>query len=386
MDTLPLNETPVNKKNSSKKKKVSITRPLEQKETGTQHKKLSEYQQTKPEQLSMFELTKPNEKSYFNSIEFYDAIPKYCWDKQKKSSTAIQILQRSFSHKGIDYEVMIQPATLKDKMGNLKTCFPGEREELVEDALRKLACEGKAVFLDDSASVTFTLYEVEQELKRMGHWHNKEEIKEAIMVCNQSHIKVMTKDGKAILGANFFVAVGLQTQEDWKGHGKKTQACIIFNPLVTKCIKEKTFRLLNYDKSMSYKRVLARWFHKRLSHNYTQASPNDPYTIKLSTILRDSGMTSYKNLRDNNIKVKKALNEMKEKEVLEKYDIHLTLQGRKIVEAKFTIYPHPSLISEVKFANKRYYEMKTEEHKREIDQHLQTMKNTLFKELDNKNR
>lgn len=379
MDTLPLNETPVNKKNSSKKKKVPITQSLEQKETGTQHKKLSEYQQTKPEQLSMFELTKPNEKSYFNSIEFYDAIPKYCWDKQKKSSTAIQILQRSFSHKGIDYEVMIQPATIEGKNGNLKTCFPGEREEIVEDVLRKLACEGKGLFLDDSAAVTFTLYEVEQELKRIGHSFNKNQIKEAILVCSKSNMEIKTKDGKRVLIASFFVAVGLQTQEDWKGHGKKTQAYIIFNPLVTKCIKEKTFRLLNYDISMSYKRVLARWFHKRLSHNYTQASPNDPYTIKLSTILRDSGMTSYKNLRDNNNIVKKTLDEMKAKEVLEKYDVYLTLEGRKIVEAKFTIYPHPSFISEVKFANKHYYDLRPEEHKRKIDQHLQTMKNTLFK-------
>ncbi len=383
MDNIQPNASSVNENNanssSENKNSVSENNPAELKEIGASKKKLEEYRQSRPEQISLFELKKSEERAYSNSIEFYDAIPKYLWVKQAKKEN-LRMLQRNFVHKGIEYEVLIQPATIKDKNGNLKTCFPGEREELVEDALRKLACEGKAVFLDDSAAVMFTLYEIEQELKRMGHGFNKNQIKEAIMICNQTHIKVETKDRKQIVGSNLFVAVGLQTQEDWKGHGKKTQAFIIFNPLVTKSIKEKTFRILNYDKSMSYKRTLARWFHKRLSHNYTQAAQDSPYSIKMSTILRDSGMTTYKNLYDNIAKVKQALEEMKENEVIEKYEVIPTLEGRKIVEAKFTIIPHPSFIAEVKFANKQYYNLRPEEQKREIEQHLKTIKGNLFKE------
>mgnify|MGYP001577284826 CR=1 FL=1 len=381
MDNLPPNASPVNENvsncSSENKKPVSEKNPPALKEMEPSKKKLEEYRQSRPEQIALFELKKAEEKPYSNLIEFYDAIPKYLWVKQTKKEN-LRLLQRNFVHKGIEYEVLIQPATIKDKNGNLKTCFPGEREELVEDALRKLACEGNAVFLDDSAGVLFTLYEIEQELKRMGHSHNKNEIKEAIMICNQTHLKVETKDRKVIVGANIFVAVGLQTQENWKGHGKKTEAFIIFNPLVTKSIKEKTFRLLNYDKSMSYKRTLARWFHKRLSHNYIQAAENSPYSIKVSTIIRDSGMKQYKNLRDNIYQVKLALEEMKEKEVIEKYEVSTILEGRKIVEAKFEIIPHPSFIAEVKFANKQYYLLKPEERKREIDHYLKTMKDNLF--------
>ncbi len=99
----------------------------------------------------------------------------------------------------------------------------------------------------------------------------------------------------------------------------------------------------------------------------------------MSTILRDSGMATYKNLYDNISKVKQALEEMKEKEVIEKYEVIPTLEGRKIVEAKFTIIPHPSFIAEVKFANKRYYNLRPEERKQEIEQHLKTIKGNLFK-------
>ncbi len=382
MTNLPPTDSSVNENvstcSSENKNSAPENNPLELKENGTSQKKLEEYRQSRPEQIALFALTKADERAYSNSIEFYDAIPKYLWAKQTKKEN-LRLLKRSFIHKGFDYEVSIQPATIEDKNGNFKTCFPGEREELVEDALRKLACEGKAIFLDDSAAVMFTLYEIEQELKRMGHWHNKEQIKEAIMVCNKSNIEVKTKDGKGVMGASFFVSVGLQTQEDWKGHGKKTQAFIIFNPLVTKSIKEKTFRLLNYDKSMAYKRTLARWFHKRLSHNYIQAAQNSPYGIKVSTIIRDSGMKQYKNICNNIYRVQDALNEMKEKEVIEKYESINIFEGRKIVDAKFSIVPHPSFIAEVKFANKQFYNLRPEEQKREIEQHLKTIKGSLFK-------
>src|SRR6266446_2723109 len=40
---------------------------------------------------------------------------------------------------------------------------------------------------------------------------------------------------------------------------------------------------------MSYTYRLSRWLHKRLAHNYTQAGMLQPYTIRMSTILRDSG-------------------------------------------------------------------------------------------------
>jgi hypothetical protein len=40
---------------------------------------------------------------------------------------------------------------------------------------------------------------------------------------------------------------------------------------------------------MQYRYRLSRWLHKRLAHNYVQASMLAPYTIRLSTILRDSG-------------------------------------------------------------------------------------------------
>ena len=338
-------QKPAKKKKAIKSKKQSVI---------LKSKKLEDYDRSKPYQLEFFEITEPENQHYSNTIELYDAIPKYVWRSQKRNATGnLQPLEREFVHKKNNYIVIIQPASIKQKDGNFIDIHPGQREELVEDALRKLACTGHGTFLDDHASVTFTLYQLQQELKKMGHTYNLNEIKEAITVCAKSNMELKTKDGQALFISTFFDTVGLKTQEDWKGFGKKTTAYIRFNPLVTESIKARSYRLLNYDKSMSYRRVLARWMHKRLSHNYIQASLREPYTIKLLTIIRDSGVNKYPSIRNNIVKVTEALDEMKEKQILSSFEMEKILDGRKIIDAKFTLYPHPSFVSEVVKSNKR---------------------------------
>ena len=187
----------------------------------------------------------------------------------------------------------------------------------------------------------------------MGHGYNINEIKEAIMVCASSTIEIKGEDGKSVMISNIFTAVGLQTKDDWSNHGKKSKAYIQFNPLVSDSIKKKTFRQLNYDTCMSYRLVLARWLHKRMSHNYKQASPNYPYTIKLSTIIRDSGVKQYKQISSNINQVAKALDEMKEKKIILGCEEEKIKDGRKIADVKYTLTPHPHFTSEVMKANKR---------------------------------
>jgi len=59
-----------------------------------------------------------------------------------------------FQHRGETYKVTIRPARLTGRDGMDKEYYPGPREELVEEALRKLACDRlNGVYLDDQAGV-----------------------------------------------------------------------------------------------------------------------------------------------------------------------------------------------------------------------------------------
>ncbi|MBI1829276.1 MAG: hypothetical protein HYR87_07380 [Thaumarchaeota archaeon] len=323
-------------------------------------KKLEEFEQTKPSDLTLFEMLEPEHKTYSNTIEMYDFIPKYVWGKVKRilvkevNREVLPILERGFEYRGNKYKVRITPVAITDKDGVEKDCYPGEKEEIVEDVLRKLVCEGEGVFLDGQAGVLFSLYKIRKELERIGHEYSNDQIKEALAIGSGTIVEVTTEDGTSVFRSHIFDAVGLQTFEDWKNAGTRTTCYVQFNPLVTNCIKNKSFRQINYETIMGYKNVIARQLHKRMSHHYTQASLTNPYHILLTTMIRDFGLTVYEELRWNLNYVKEGLEEMKKNEVVLDYKTEKTLDAKrrnKIIDVKFIITPHPNFSNETRQIN-----------------------------------
>ena len=99
---------------------------------------------------------------------------------------------------------------------------------------------------------------------------------------------------------------------------------------------------------MSFKKMLSRWLYKRMSHLYS-ASKSAPYSILLSTIIRDSGMTTYSNISDTIKKVQTSLNEMQKKGLIESYTtepIKDHRNKRKFADCKFTLIAGKNLLSD----------------------------------------
>jgi hypothetical protein len=316
--------------------------------TGT--KSLEQYKQDKPTQLNFFE-----HDEYSNTIEHYDFIPLHVWGKPDRvNGQYLKTIKREYEYKGVKYEVEIEPARIKDKKGVEKEYYPGQREELVEDALRKLVCEGQGMFLDGQAAVKFTVYQLQQELKSKGHSYSRKQIKDALSICTKAKIIMTLDDGDKVISGKLAV-LGLREHDQWANKTQKFSYAV-FHPLVTRGIKNGTFRLINYDKTMTYRSVIARQLHKRMSHHFTQASIANSYNILLTTIIRDFGLTPYKQLRDNLRDVLAALEEMKEKEVISFYEVEKMFDTRrrnKMVDAKLTLFPDRHFTSEVIQANKQ---------------------------------
>ena len=342
-------------------------------------KRLEDYKQSKPEQLTLFELLSPEDKQYSNTIELYDFIPKYVWGKVERiQGQFLPSLEREFECRGIHYKVKIRPARMDDptdKEKKEKDYYPGKREELIEDALRKLICEGQGVFLDDHAGVCFTLTKLQEELMNMGHSYSKDEIKDGLLICSRTGLDICTIDGNTMVSANMFITLGLTSRNDWENNAD-TKCFVRFNPLVTTGIKNKTFRQIDYATTMKYKSVIARQLHKRLSHHYTQASMLEKYQILLSTIIREFGLTLYADVRNNLRDVKFALDEMLVKEIeveengqivkkevgiIANYKIEKKFDSnnkRKMEDALITIVTYKNFNSEMKRANARQSEIK----------------------------
>jgi hypothetical protein len=323
-------------------------------------KKFEEYEKKTEktvEQLKFFNLLQLGDR-YSQTLELYDFIPKYVWGKVERiNGEFLRPITRNFECRGNRYQITVKPASIRDKDGVYRNYFPSKREELVEDVLRKLATMGNAILLDDQAAVTFTLYQLQKELKNKGHGYKIQDIKDALFILAETHLELTSADGQRVIKANMIESLGLQTRDDWKGNGTKTRAFVRFNPLVTAAIKAKEIRLINYETAMSLANVIARQLFKRMSHNYIQAAKDKTFNIGLLTLIRDFGLTVYPELRNNLREVLKALEELKEKNVILEYTVEKTLeanQRNKMIDALFTIQTTTDFNNEMKYvANKR---------------------------------
>lgn len=324
---------------TTKKSKKELEKP----------KLFSQHKQEKPHQLTLFELLK-DEEEYSHTVELYDFMPKYVWGKvERVGGVYLPTLRREFECRGRKYSLEIAPARITDGDTEIE-CFPSKREEMVEDALRKMMAEGQGIFLDGEAGISFTLYQLQKELKNTGHSYSTQQIKQALTILARTSIELKSEDAEIEIYFSPIETLG------FKGKNDEKQTFVRFSPLVTKSIQERSFRLINYEQVMSYKSVIARLLHKRLSHHYTQASMTDPYHFLLTTAIRDFGLTKQEQLRNNQIEVEKALEEMKGKNVVLNFKTDKVIESAaraKLLDVKFNLQPHPYFVSDVKKANVR---------------------------------
>ncbi len=329
------------------------------KDTTEPKKKLAAFKQNMPVQLEMFSSFG---QEYSRSIELYDFIPKYFRGKKVKriEGKYLEALDRSFSFRGIMYNVTISPARIikKDSSGNIiseKDYYPGKKEEIVEEVLKKMACSGKGVFLEDSNSnylgVLFSLYEVQKELLAVGKSYNIPDIKLAILINNKANIDLVEagRINDPIISESIFPTIGL-TPKSKTGDQK---AWVRFNSLVTKSVLTKTFRSYNYSVSMSISGDLATYIFKRISHIYIYAAPNKTYDIKMKRLLNEGGFTIQPSIKHNERTVDRNLDELIDKDILIKYiKEECFIEGKKKpIDIYYHLYPHSKFWKEMKKFN-----------------------------------
>jgi hypothetical protein len=296
--------------------------------------------QLENQQLTIFQHLDNPELS--NTIDLYDGIPYPVFDPKDQQRPFVE---REFTHKKQQYQLTITPAQLKTKDNTIKKVYPGEREELVEQALRKLACEGQIRVYEKQAGVQFTLYQLQQELKAYKHTASIVQIKEALEICRRTAIDLVWEVGgrKSQSFGNLFHDMGLVTKADWNASGKESHAYVVFHPLVTKSIIENSFRQINYVRYMKLKNYLSRWVYRKMSHNFIQADwKSSQYTLSLNTIVQGSGISLYDSIPNTIRRVRRSLDQLAKNDIITDYETTPKKDGRRISGAVFALHPSKS--------------------------------------------
>lgn len=294
---------------------------------------------------------------YSYTVELYDLMPKYAWAGQTSKDGRLPNIKRAFDHLSSHFEVTITPARIESEEGIAEDRHPGKTEELIEDILRKFVAEGRGIAKGGRLGVKFTLYEVAQELKRVGHSRSIEEIKTALRIMAGCSIRLVGRraDGSRLDITNPLLGpLYLATREDWAAVGKGEQCYVEFHPLVESGAAKGQIRLVSYETCMRYRSVLAKYIHKRMSHNFKQARTEFAYTMGVTKLVLEAGMSPrpYPTKTMSQV-VARALDEMIECNVVAKYtsEPRLDPQTGKTLDVLVSIYPTHAFVEDVKAAN-----------------------------------
>jgi hypothetical protein len=313
-----------------------------------------------------------------NTFELWDSIPRYsisqlAMSKMREKRGWLDLLELDFECRGIRYNALIQAAQVKERTrdGMTRTIayYPSANEELVEEALRKLAVDQKHGFYDcdtDKAAsgVAFSLYQLRDELKQRGHARSFDEIKLSLSILSGSVIEILayTPQGKkevVSVKSAYLPYVASVTRRDRK-HDPSARWLVNFHPLVTLKMNNLSYRQFNYCRLMKHTTQLARWLHRQLVLKYTFASRLKPFSMHFSTISRDSAMLgNYTRASAAQEACTWSMQELIEHGVLSKADFRTVKGARgKVLDVIYTLTPSDEFVAEVKAASKRLEQAK----------------------------
>ena len=307
----------------------------------------------------------PNDRSKSWLVDVYDIAPRFVFGKKNRSPEGmLDPVERDFEVDGRKFRIQIRPIRIRAlkaskswKKGQWIDALPGKRERVIEDVLRRFACDEKTYRgPNGELGVIFRLVDLYEELRRLGHNYTYTEIVQSLDILTASAVKTVEylSDGREImLTDKLCTRMAGATEEDWAETGRKTGFIVYFNEFIKEAALALSYRRANYDRIMSYKREISVYLHKRMSIRFIQASMLEKYTIGLLTIVKGCGLADETALRDHHQQVKLALNEMKEKNTLLDWDMEKK-QGNYL----YQLTPHVTFVREMKNANKLAQQMR----------------------------
>ena len=308
-----------------------------------------------------------------NAIDLWDNVPRYSVSRQAMTKARIngRFLEKheaEFKYKDRSLIRILTPARVEDLDGVDRDFYAGANEELVEDALRKLATEQQSGYFDKPnyrCGVVFTLYALREELKKRGHTRSYQQIVLALNILSGSVIEIVARDGSEAFSRSTYLPHLAAVTRGRLREDPKAKWVVQFHPLVTASIDNVTYRQFNYHLMMSHTTQLARWLHKQLALKYTFASLTEPFEMRYSTIKRDSGLLEqYKRPRDAIDVLEQAFHELKQpilqengtqlQNVLMNVDRKAITGSRgKLLDVVFTLTPSLDFIRDTKAGSKR---------------------------------
>lgn len=330
-------------------------------------------------QLLLFELDRPagkgpdglSSRSRTNTVGLYDIAPRFVFFPgrlggddltERGEARTDKPIDREFQFRGQTFNLTLKPAFIRRKVrtdedgqGGPQTVdewaivFPGEREQIVEHVIRRLATERARLWLDkkERVNLRFTLYEVQRELERVKRTLSSTEIKEALTILHQSFVEIRAKGkgGMLELSSTVFPELAFRSENP-----EIAESYLQFNSLVANSIRSMSFRMMSYGWLMRFKSPVSRWLYNILTLEYETKPWDEPTLMHARAIIRDSGMNALSRPRDTFRAVRDAVVALQDEGILQSVEIEKVMEGRRLADEIYTMVPSEAFLKEIEAA------------------------------------
>jgi hypothetical protein len=312
-----------------------------------------------------------------NSMDIWDSIPKYFLSGKKQAELRREnkatSYVRNFTIFGVDYEVTLYPATINQPDGTDINVFPGVTEEIIEEALKKLATQKFNGFnhLDGSMIETWVLFsyrELQSILIGMGHKVSIPNIKRSLEILRLSQIKIkpISADERGVIRKDFINYLPDASLIDREAYESSAEAknAIKLPLLVTQAVLNGEYRQINNKLYGQLRQGLSRWLYRRFNRTWLNACVAHPlkpnrrgtcYDIALNELANSSGYLEHKDIKYRRTKLIRALDDLQSKDIINRYEQYTVIENDdgQPVDYVFRVYASKRFTQEQINANER---------------------------------
>jgi hypothetical protein len=302
-----------------------------------------------PAQFGMFQLL---ERDQTQMVALYDIAPRFVFmvDQREGSEGNRKMIEREFSFAGSRYRITLTPARIKNEQGVIEDEYLSERDQVVEEVIRRLATTpGRlALFPGNKVRFSFTNYEVRQELKRLNHTFSHAEVNKSIMRLNKANMSIEFLDapGSPTVSAAAFPVAAVR-----RGIGAETMSFVEFHPLVADAIRLLRFQSVHYETLMRISDPVSRWLYKRL-HIQIAVNGGAIQSISATDIRRDCGLLEWKKSRNQFSRLTSSVEKLMKVGMIDHLEAIPVLDGRKIIDVNYTMAASAEFMGSVHASNR----------------------------------
>lgn len=295
-------------------------------------------------------------QDWSNTIEFWDAIPKYSFTARQQVSLrnqdgTITTQKVEFKYRDSWFVMELQPASIEVD-GKFKSFLPSADEELIEEVLRKFFTDKNHALHDverEESWVRWTIGAIRDELAKRNKTRSNQQIANSLRIMNLCNVTVYRQGGssKKPMYSNPILSDYVASSEKEMGQAK-------FPVLVSHVINQVKYRQFNYGTWMRLEDTLTRQIHKQLCHFYVNASKIYPRSMLLSDVRSETQLLHDKNISKATDQLEKALDCLASESVLTRWEKEEKRGARnKLLDVHYLLHPTDAFIKETKASNER---------------------------------